>query len=71
MPPYTFYCPLELTGLREEDWAFLCELAEENDTSPIKFAFQMIASELARYRDEIAYAEEVQQEINTLINILN
>jgi hypothetical protein len=62
---------MPLEGLSQKDWNFLCELAKENGTSPIEFASQMLASELARYRDEIAYAEEVQQEINTLINTHN
>lgn len=60
MPSYPFYiagCDL-LTGLSPRDWALLCELAEENNTSPSRFASQMIASELARYRDELRHAEE-------------
>jgi hypothetical protein len=40
------------------DWALLCELAEENNTSPSRFASQVIASELARYRDEILHGDE-------------
>ena len=73
MRRYTFYIPgcNQLTGLSQEDWDFLVELAEENNTPPGTFAGQILSAELARYRDEIAYAEEVRQEIDTLINRTN
>jgi len=68
MARYSFYLPEinQLTGISEEDWHFLCELAAENNTPPATFASQIIASELAQYRDEIRYAEEVQHELDVL-----
>lgn len=68
MARFSFYLPEinQLTGISEEDWHFLCELAAENNTPPATFAAQIIASELVRYREEIQYAEEVQQELDLL-----
>ena len=68
MSRFSFYLPEinQLTGISEEDWHFLCELAAENNTTPATFAAQIIASELAQYRDEIRYVEEVQQELDVL-----
>jgi hypothetical protein len=66
MSRYAFYLPdcNQLTGISTEDWTFLCEIAAENNTPPATFAAQIIASELAQYRDEIRYGEQMQQELD-------
>ena len=68
MSRYAFYLPEinQLTGINQEDWDFLCELAAENNTPPATFAAQILANELAHYRDEIRYAESVQQELDVM-----
>lgn len=68
MSRYAFYLPEinQLTGINKEDWDFLCELAAENNTPPATFASQILANELAQYRDEIRYAEAVQQELDVM-----
>jgi len=65
---YAFYIPgcSQITETSQVDWSFLSELAAEENTPPEVFAAQIISSELARYRDEIAYAEEVKQELREL-----
>ena len=73
MSGYKFYLPGcdEVVELSKDDWLFLSELALEEGAAPEVFAAQILSSELARYRDEIAYAEEVRQEIIELINQSN
>lgn len=68
MSRYSFYLPEinQLVGISEEDWHFLCEIAAENNTPPATFAAQILASELAEYRDEIRYIEDMQQELDVL-----
>jgi hypothetical protein len=68
MSRYAFYLPdcNQLTGISTEDWNFLCEIAAENNTPPATFAAQILANELAQYRDEIRYAEQAQQELDIL-----
>jgi hypothetical protein len=73
MTRYTFYIPgcNQLTGLSQGDWAFLCELAAENNVPPATFAAQMLSAELERYRDEIALADEFMKGASTLLTTQN
>jgi hypothetical protein len=68
MSRYTFYLPgcNQLTGISTEDWEFLSEIAAENNTPPATFAAQLLANELAQWRDELRYAKDVQQELDIL-----
>jgi len=61
---YTFYLPSvnKLTGLSQEDWDFLSERAKENNVLPATLAARIIANELAQWRDEIHYANIMEQE---------
>jgi hypothetical protein len=61
---YTFYLPgvNKLTGLSQEDWDFLSERAKENNVLPETLAARIIANELAQWRDEIHYANIMEQE---------
>jgi hypothetical protein len=61
---YTFYLPgvNKLTGLSQEDWDFLSERAKENNVLPATLAARIIANELAQWRDEIHYANIMEQE---------
>lgn len=61
---YTFYLPgvNKLTGLSQEDWDFLSERAKENNVLPATLAARIIANELAQWRDEINYANIMEQE---------
>ena len=60
---YTFYLPgiNTLTSLSQEDWDFLCQLAKENHVLPATMASRIIANELAQWRDQIHYADEMEQ----------
>ena len=53
-----------------DDWNFLCQLAAENHSLPMAFAEQLVASKLRDIRDEIRYAEETQQELDTLAEFM-
>ena len=68
MSRYTFYLPEcnQLTGISVEDWEYLSELAAENNTPPAIFAAQILASQLAQFRDETLYIQELQQELDIL-----
>jgi hypothetical protein len=61
---YSFYLPgvNKLTGLSQEDWDFLSERAKENNVLPATLAARIIANELAQWRDEIHYANIMEQE---------
>lgn len=63
MNNYTFYLPgiEHLTSLSNDDWEFLCERAKENNVLPATLASQLIANELAMWRDQIHYADEMEQ----------
>ncbi len=64
MSNYTFYLPgiEQLTGISQEDWDFLCERAKENDVLPATLAARIITNELAQWRDEIHYANIMEEE---------
>jgi hypothetical protein len=47
-----------------DDWDFLCLLADENKIPPTNFAEQLLVSRLTEIRDEIQYIEELQQELD-------
>jgi len=53
-----------------DDWNFLCQLAAENHSLPMAFTEQLVASKLRDIRDEIRYAEETQQELDTLAEFM-
>lgn len=61
---YAFYLPgiEQLTGISQEDWDFLCERAKENDVLPATLAARIITNELAQWRDEIHYANIMEEE---------
>ena len=60
---YTFYLPgiNKLTSVSTEDWEFLCERAKENKVLPATLASQLITNEIAMWRDQIHYADEMEQ----------
>jgi hypothetical protein len=64
MTNHVFYLPGidKLTGLSQEDWQFLTEQAEENGIAPATLASQIIASELAMWREQIRYANMMEEE---------
>jgi len=64
MKNYTFYLPgiEKLTGISQEDWNFLSERAKENGVLPATLAAQIITNELAQWRDEIHYANVMEEE---------
>jgi hypothetical protein len=68
MSRYTFYLPgcNQITGISVEDWKYLSELAAENNTPPATFAAQILTSQLAQFRDETLYIQELQQELDIL-----
>ena len=68
MPKHTCYMPLPLTGLSQKDWAYLCELAEENRTTPSRLASEILANEIGRFRDGIDYVEEAMKETEVVSN---
>jgi hypothetical protein len=55
------YCALTLSN---EDWSFLCKLADENNTLPISFVEQLIAEKTTQLRDEVEYIEEMQRQFD-------
>lgn len=61
---YAFYLPgiEQLTGISQEDWDFLCERAKENNILPATLAARIITNELAQWRDEIHYANIMEEE---------
>lgn len=61
---YAFYLPgiEQLTGISQEDWDFLCERAKENEVLPATLAARIITNELAQWRDEIHYANIMEEE---------
>lgn len=64
MSNYTFYLPgvEQLTGISQEDWQFLSERAEENGMLPATLAALIIANELAMWRDQIHYANVMEEQ---------
>lgn len=64
MSNYTFYLPgiEQLTGISQEDWQFLSKRAEENGMLPATLAARIIANELAMWRDQIHYANVMEEE---------
>lgn len=61
---YAFYLPgiNQLIGISQEDWDFLCERAKENEVLPATLAARIITNELAQWRDEIHYANIMEEE---------
>ena len=57
-----------MTGLSQEDWQFLCEIATENGVEPSTFASMIIASELAEWRDHLHYLESEEVKANVAMN---
>jgi len=64
MSNHTFYLPGidKLTGISQEDWQFLTEQAEENGIATATLASKIIASELAMWREQIRYANMMEEE---------
>ncbi len=64
MRNHTFYLPGidKLTVLSQEDWQFLTEQARENGIGPATLASNIIASELAMWREQIRYANMMEEE---------
>lgn len=64
MSNYTFYLPGidQLTGISQEDWQFLSERAKENGMLPATLAARIIANELAMWRDQIHYANVMEEQ---------
>jgi hypothetical protein len=64
MNNYTFYLPgvEQLTSISQDDWQFLVEQAEENGIAPATLASRIIASELSMWREQIRYADMMEQQ---------
>ena len=50
--------------ISDEDYAFLWELADENNIPPMEFAEQLITDKLTKLWNEARYIESLQQELD-------
>ena len=56
--------PVISVYVTNDDWNLLYQVAAENQSLPMAFAEQLVASKLRDIRDEIRYTEETQQELD-------
>lgn len=56
----------QLTGLSQEDWQFLSEIADENGVAPATLASMIISSELDEWRD---YLRQIESEKDNLATV--
>ena len=56
--------PNRILYVADKEWAFLCELATENNTQPEQFAELLLSCKIAELQDEIRYANEIQHELD-------
>lgn len=56
----------QLTGLSQEDWQFLSEIADENGVAPATLASMIISSELDEWRDYLRHIESENDNLATV-----